>query len=267
MKNEVSLLSALHLSASWDKNEVLHEVSSSFSEGEFVCILGPNGSGKSTFLSLLSGLTLPSLKITEGMCSLNGTDALKYTARERAKLITLLPQNESYTWNYSVLEAVRMGRYAQSNGIISYSEEDDRAAREALEMAEIAHLAERHIFELSGGELQSVLIARTLAQNTPVMLLDEPFTFLDAGKADRLLHLLHNISRKQNKCIIISMHDINSAPRFADRIMLFSKGTLLADGNVGAVFTAENMEKAYGTSFALYTHPVYGIPQVCPVEK
>lgn len=267
MKDDTSLLSAENLSACWDKTEVIHSVNTSFSEGEFICVLGPNGSGKSTFLTLLSGLTLPSLKITEGTCRLNGTETEAFSSRERARLITLLPQNESYTWNYSVLEAVRMGRYAQSNGLLSYSEEDNRAAQEALEMAEIAHLADRHIFELSGGELQSVLIARSLAQNTPAMILDEPFTFLDAGKSDRLLHLLHDISRKQNKCIIISMHDINSAPRFADRILLFSKGSLLADGKVSTVFTAENMEKAYGTPFSLYTHPVYGIPQVCPDER
>lgn len=265
MKDGKIILSAEKLTACWDKNEVIHQAAASFSPGEFVCVLGPNGSGKSTFLTLLSGLTLPSLRITDGTCSLKGTAIDAYSSRERARLITLLPQNESYTWNYSVTEAVRMGRYAQSTGIISYSGEDERATREALEKAEIAHLSDRHIFELSGGELQSVLIARALAQNTPVMILDEPFTFLDAGKADRLMRLLHDISRNENKCIIISMHDINSAPRFADRILLFSKGTLLADGMVSDVFTAENMEKAYGTPFTLYTHPVYGIPQVCPV--
>lgn len=258
------LLSTAELTACWDKTEVLHSISASFRQGEFICLLGPNGSGKSTFLTLLSGISCPSLHVTGGSCTLEGKPVCDYCAKERAERITLLPQHESYTWNYSVLEAVRMGRYAQSSGLLSYSKDDDQAAREALERAGIPHLADRYIFELSGGELQSVLIARALSQNTPFMILDEPFTFLDAGRTDRLMRLLHDISRKENKCIIMSIHDINSAPRFADRLLLFSNGSLIADGTCSSVFTAENMEKAYGTPFTLYTHPVYGVPQVCP---
>lgn len=260
------LLSATGLSASWGKTEVLHSVSASFNKGEFVCMLGPNGSGKSTFLTLLSGLVLPSLKVTGGGCTLSGKGVSEYRSTERAKLITFLPQNELYTWNYSVLESVRMGRYAHNAQAVSYSGEDDRAAREALSMAGISHLEKRYIFELSGGEMQSVLIARSLAQNTDAMLLDEPFTFLDAGKADSLIRLLKDICHTQNKCLIMSIHDINMAPVYADRILLFGGRKLIADGIPSEVFTACNLEKAYGVSFTQYEHPVYKVPQVC-VEK
>lgn len=257
------ILSVTNLSAAYGKTEVLHSVSTQFSEGEFICMLGPNGSGKSTFLTLLSGLELPSLKITGGGCLLAGKRMSEYSAQERARQITLLPQNELYTWNYSVLEAVRMGRYARSKGIVSYTEEDDRAAREALSLAGIAHLEDRYVFELSGGEMQSVLIARSLCQNTPVILLDEPFTFLDAGKSDSLIRELKDICKQQNKCLIMSLHDVNLAPVYADRLLLFSKGCLIADGTTEEVFKAENLEKAYGIHFTQYEHPVYHVPQVC----
>lgn len=259
-----AVLSTTSLSSSYDSHEVLHKIDSSFSEGEFVCIIGPNGSGKSTFLTQLAGLDIPSLKTTHGECILMGKAVNEYDSRSRSKLITFLPQNENYTWNYSVLEAVRMGCYARSAGLISYSADDDMTARRAIEMAEIQHLEDRYVFELSGGELQSVLIARALAQNTPFMILDEPFTFLDSGKTDRLMKLLRRICRQENKCLIISLHDINIAPLFADRIILFSEGRKLADGSVNDVFTAENIEKAYKTPFIQYRHPVYDVPQVCP---
>lgn len=257
------LLSADALTAAYDRTTVLHSVSAAFNKGEFVCLIGPNGSGKSTFLSRLAGLSVPSLKTTGGTCLLEGKDVESYSSRERARIITFLPQNEAYTWNYSVLEAVRMGRYSQSTGIVSYSEEDDEAARNALMQAGIEHLEKRFIFELSGGEMQSVLIARALAQNTRILLLDEPFTYLDAGKSDRLFRLLKKVTQTESKCLIMSMHDINLAPLYADRIILFSAGHIVADGKVSDVFTAENLEKAYGTPFVQYEHPVYGVPQVC----
>lgn len=263
LSSQPPLLSSATLSAAYDKTEVLHSVSATFEAGEFVCILGPNGSGKSTFLTELSGLEVPSLKTTGGGCTLLGKSILEYSPKERAKHITFLPQNEVYTWNYTVLEAVRMGRYARSEGLVSYTAEDDNAAKKALEMAGIPHLEKRYIFELSGGEMQSVLIARALAQDTKVLLLDEPFTYLDTGKADKLIRLLKDISKKENKCIIMSIHDINLAPLYADRILLFSEGNLLADGETDIVFTADKLEKAYGTKFVEYTHPVYGVPQVC----
>ena len=262
-ENSPFLIETASLSASYGKHAVLHDVSASFSKGEFVFLLGPNGSGKSTFLSILAGTEVPSLSITEGKCLLSGREVSSYSPLEKARIRTFLPQNEMYSWNYTVLEAVRMGRYAQSKGVFSYSQEDNDASREALSKAGIAHLEDRFVFELSGGELQSVLIARSLAQNTPVMLLDEPFTSLDADKSDRLTKLLKGIVESENKCVIMSIHDINCAPVFADRILLFSEGKMIADGKPMDVFTAENLEKAYGTPFIQYTHPVFGVPQVC----
>lgn len=257
------LLSSADLTAAYDRNEVLHSVSASFSAGEFVCLIGPNGSGKSTFLTALAGLTVPSFKATGGECLLKGKPVATYSPRERAQLLTFLPQNESYSWNYSVLEAVRMGRYAQSSSLVSYSEHDTEAARKALSKAGIAHLENRFIFELSGGEMQSVLIARSLAQNTEIMLLDEPFTYLDINKADRLFRFLKGLTVNENKCIVMSIHDINTAPLYADRLIIFSEGKIIADGKSDDVFTAENLEKAYGTPFVKYQHPVHGVPQVC----
>lgn len=265
-KEQPVLLEAAGLSAAYDSHEVLHGIDASFRKGEFVCLLGPNGSGKSTFLTQLSGLEIPSLKTTGGSCLLEGKPVHLYSTKERARLISFLPQNESYSWNYPVKEAVRMGCYARSSGITGYSAADDEAAHKALEMAEAAHLEDRFIFELSGGEMQSVLIARTLAQNTDILILDEPFTFLDAGKSHRLMKLLKNICRKEDKCLIMSLHDINSAPLYADRIMLFSEGCVIADGKADAVFTAQTIEKAYKTPFQEYRHPVYGVPQVCPSD-
>lgn len=266
MTEQTALLSSVNFSAAYDRHQVLDDVSCTFNAGEFVCLLGPNGSGKSTFLTQLAGLEVPSLKALSGSCSLNGKNIKEYSVRERASRISFLPQNETYSWNYSVLEAVRMGCYARSTGLVSYSAEEDAAARKALLQAEIAHLENRFIFELSGGEMQSVLIARTLAQNTDILILDEPFTFLDAGKADRLMKLLRDICKKENKCLIMSLHDINNAPLYADRIMLFSEGRLIADGKCSETFTAENIEKAYKTPFVQYTHPVKGVPQVCPAD-
>lgn len=259
----MNILEIADFSASYNKNtDTLSNINLSFAEGSFNCIIGENGSGKSTLLSALCGIHDSLLIQKKGSVKLYDKLILDYSAKEKAKLISFLPQTEKYTWNFTVEEVVLMGRYAHSEKILGYSEKDKDYANRALDICGILHLKDRNIFELSGGEYQQVLIARSLAQETKILVLDEPFTFLDISKQKKLLEFLKNLSEKENFCVIISIHEINLAPIYASNLILLKNGKILAQGEIPKVFTKENLNQAYNCNFELFEHPFYRVPQV-----
>ena len=204
------------LSASYGKKLLLHNLSLSIEQGEFVCLCGPNGSGKSTLLSLLAGLPQPTLHVRAGSIM---PDTRKLPRRQAACLIAYLQQTESCAWDFPVLDYVVQGRYAYAPGG-NYSTQDYQLARDSLALLEISNFEERTVHTLSGGEFQKVRIARALTQQPKFLLLDEPAASLDFVYEPRLMQLLRDLAHKEQIGMLVSVHDVNLAASFADKMLM-----------------------------------------------
>lgn len=262
------ILQTKNLTASYTKKPVLNQVSLDLKRGEFVCLCGPNGSGKSTLLSLLANLGDSSLKITsvELKPSVDNKALAEMPRKEVSKLISFMTQEEFSTWDFSVFDVVLSGRYAfTKNGY--YTQEDKTLAKQALEETGLTDFADRSVHELSGGEFQKVRIARTICQNPEFMLMDEPASSLDFVYEPELLTLLQQQAHKKNRGVLITIHDINLAARYADRIILLPPQHPAISGTVEEVFTSENLSKTFGKKLKTYMHPVYNKLQVAYEEK
>ena len=198
------------------EKSLLQNVSFSIKEGEFVCLCGPNGSGKSTLLSLLAGLPQPTLHVRAGSIM---PDTRKLPRRQAACLIAYLQQTETCAWDFPVLDYVVQGRYAYAPGG-NYSTQDYQLARDSLALLEISNFEERTVHTLSGGEFQKVQIARALTQHPKFLLLDEPAASLDFVYEPRLMQLLRDIAHKEQIGMLVSVHDVNLAASFADKMLM-----------------------------------------------
>ncbi|MBR1640118.1 MAG: ABC transporter ATP-binding protein [Treponema sp.] len=229
-----------------EKKSLFKNLSFQVECGEFVCLCGPNGSGKSSLLSLIAGLAPSSLKVTGGTIF---PDAKKLPRRQAACLLAYLQQSESCAWDFPVLDYVVQGRYAHSQGG-NYSTEDYQLARDSLAVLEISSLEKRTVHTLSGGEFQKVRIARALTQAPRFLLLDEPAASLDFVYEPRLMKLLRDLAHQQKLGILLSVHDVNLAARFADKMIMLTSGESGAlFGSPAQIMTAENLEKIYGVKF------------------
>lgn len=244
---ECKNLSAFYLSGKEEKT-VLKDLSIQLNKNEFVCLAGPNGSGKTTLLKLacgLEGTKRSPLKISgNSTFQIDGSKVCDLKEKERARRIAYLQQSETSAWDTKVLQMILTGRFAWSG--TNYTKDDIRIAREAAELLEISNLLDRNIYSLSGGEFQKVRIARAVCQQTDYILLDEPCAALDISYEPKLLEILKNLSQEQNKGILISIHDLNLACRFADRIILLPPAKPAICGTVHEIITEENLEKTYG---------------------
>ena len=198
------------------EKSLLQNVSFSIKEGEFVCLCGPNGSGKSTLLSLLAGLPQPALHVRAGSIK---PDIRKLPRRQTARFIAYLQQSESCAWDFPVLDYVVQGRYAYAPGG-NYSSADYQLARDSLALLEISNFEERTVHTLSGGEFQKVRIARALTQHPKFLLLDEPAASLDFVYEPRLMQLLRDLAHKEQIGMLVSVHDVNLAASFADKMIM-----------------------------------------------
>lgn len=198
------------------EKSLLQNVSFSIKEGEFVCLCGPNGSGKSTLLSLLAGLPQPTLHVRAGSIT---PDSRKLPRRQAACLIAYLQQTETCAWDFPVLDYVVQGRYAYAPGG-NYSSADYQLARDSLALLEISNFEECTVHTLSGGEFQKVRIARALTQAPRFLLLDEPAASLDFVYEPRLMQLLRDLAHKEQIGMLVSVHDVNLAASFADKMLM-----------------------------------------------
>lgn len=290
---ETNVLEIKNLSASWNGVKVLQNVSFALHSGEFVCLTGPNGGGKSTLLSLLAGIKDSGLTIDKADMypSYNGVPLQKYgfhkkdnkakylSRKEVAVHISYLTQNETSAWNYKVRDVVLMGRYAHTDISGKYTEHDFEVVDSVLKKLQISTLADRNVFELSGGEFQKVRIARSLAQEPDMLLLDEPVANLDFGYQAELLAFIRDLAHEKNSnqkenqsCkvpgILVSIHDLNTAARFADTLVLLphiattSNYQSIVKGTPQEILTCEILQKIYGVAFGTFIHPEYGCVQV-----
>ncbi|MGV3616271.1 MAG: ABC transporter ATP-binding protein [Fimbriimonas sp.] len=243
------VIEARGLVAGYAGRTVLHGVDLALSPGERVVLLGPNGSGKSTLLKALSKGLAP----TQGTVSLLGDDIGRLSHAEVARRLAFVPQEETARFSFRVREVVTMGRLARSNGLFD-TPEDREVAKRAMERADCLHLAERPYTELSGGERQRVLIARALAQEGRVVLLDEPTSHLDPAHQVAVAELVGSLAA-EGVATVAAVHDLNLASRMAARAVLMREGHVALDGPVETVLRSETLDYVYGVPFARVEAP------------
>ena len=222
-------------------NPVLDGVDFHVNRGEFTGLIGPNGAGKSTILKLLVGL----LKPQSGEIKLDGKPVGEYPARELAKRVSYLPQEDEVHFPFTVGEVVMLGRWPHSGGAFFDSESDRLASVNAMEQVGIADWSGRLITELSGGERARVILAKAIATEPEILLLDEPVSELDFKYQTEAYLLLKELTRKGTGVVFVA-HDVGAISRWADRLLLLSNGQILADGSPADVLGEELLEKAYG---------------------
>ncbi len=222
---------------------VLSGISATFTRGELVAIVGPNGAGKSTLLSCLAGL----LKPDAGAALLEGAPIATLPGRRRARQLAFLAQTPEIAWDVDVRAFVGLGRTPHL-GAFGPSAEDQAAIGAAIVSAGLEAFAERPVTRLSGGERARALIARALAGETDWLLADEPLTGLDPGHALDALALFRRLAHDQGKGVIITLHDLNLAARFADRVLILNDGDLVIDGPPEVALTPEILSKVYGVA-------------------
>ncbi len=242
-----------------DRPALLH-VSLHVGAGEFVGLAGPNGSGKSTLLKAVLGLLRP----RAGQIRLSGAPVESLTVRARARRAAWMPQSELPQENVPVLDYVLFGRYAHLDPFAAEGPEDRRQAEAALGAVDRRHRQDAGILELSGGERQRALLARALAQDAPLLLLDEPTAHLDIGHQLDLLRRVQALARERGTAVIAALHDLNLAARYVDRIVVLARGRLVEDGPPSQVLSPGILREVWGVDAELRSDPKSGQPYLIP---
>lgn len=237
---------------------VLKRVSFQVAEGEFFIITGPNGSGKTTLLKAITGME----GIQKGNIVINGQDLSEYSRRELARTVAYVPQNPQQDYPFTVQEIVLMGRSPHLGLLETESRTDLKQAKRAMEAAQLTHLANRKINQLSGGEKQRVLIARALCQEPSIMLLDEPTSSLDLAHQVLIMDFLENLQKEENITIIMVAHDLNLASLYGQRILLLKQGQVYRIGSPKEVLTFENLEKVFECVLLVDESSLNGLPRL-----
>jgi iron complex transport system ATP-binding protein len=242
----------------YDSDWVIRAVSLTVQQSEFLGIIGPNGSGKTTLLKVMNGILQPQ----EGRVQLSGLDLKCMDKRALARIVAAVPQDTSVIFPFSVREVVLMGRYPHLGFLAFEGENDSEIADAAMRMTGMIALGDRGIHELSGGERQRVLIARALAQQPEIILLDEPTAFQDIKHQVDFFHLIRDLNRKQGLTVIAVTHDVNLASSYCDRLVLLKRGAIHVVGRPDQVITEQNLLDVYETDALVDRHPISGRPRV-----
>ena len=246
-------VSARGLSYEVDAETLLDGVTMHAGRGQLVGLIGANGAGKTTLLRAVSGI----LGYRDGTVRLEGADLESLSSREIAAGLALVPQIAPYTHGFTSIELVLMGRYPHLGRFQIEGKEDDRIARDAMRLTETEQFADRTLDTLSGGERQRVFVSRALAQQPRVLLLDEPTSNLDVLHQLKVFDLVRRLV-DDGLTAIAAIHDLNMAARYCDRLVLLSRGRVIAEGTPADVLTAETIESAFGVRAAVYREPVTG---------
>ncbi len=248
------------LSVFYGTRPALREVSLRVGKGEVVALIGPNGAGKTTLLRAASGV----LGSRSGQVRLDGCDLTSLSITQRARRLAVVPQARELPTVFTVRQTVLLGRTPYLGWLGQTSPADQERVLWALERTQTLELADRRIGELSGGEQQRVLLARALAQDTPILLLDEPTAHLDLKHQSILLKLVQELAREQKLAVLMALHDLNLTALYADRVALLVDGCLTSLGTPDEVLTADNLIRAYQVPVHVVRHPDYGTPLVLP---
>jgi iron complex transport system ATP-binding protein len=231
--------------------------------GQVTAIVGANACGKSTLLRSMSRLLAP----LTGRVVLDGREVHRLPAKQLARTLGLLPQSPIAPEGITVADLVGRGRHPHQGLFTRWSSEDDRAVAAALDATETAALADRPVDELSGGQRQRVWIAMALAQHTDILLLDEPTTFLDVSHQIEVLDLLTDLNRTRGTTIVMVLHDLNLAARYADHLITLASGTVHAAGRPEEVLTEEVVQAVFGLENQIITDPTSGKPLMLPLGR
>lgn len=258
------MLRIKHLSVSYGPRRVLNNVSLEINSGEVLALIGPNGAGKSTLVRAVSGV----IPIDSGQISSDDsdrqTDLATLPPMQRARSLAVVPQSPSLPPAFTAWETVLMGRTPYLNFLGHVSNKDEEIATLALQKVDALDLSRRRVGELSGGEKQRVLLARALAQSTPILLLDEPTSNLDLHYQVGFMETVRNLAHRDNLAVLVAMHDLNLAARYADRVALLVDGEIKAAGTPRQVLTPELISTAYHLPVQVIPHPFADIPLVLP---
>lgn len=241
------------------RNEwVIEGIDLSVDEGQALAIIGPNGSGKSTLLKLLSRILVPE----RGEILFKGRPISDFSRRELSQNMAMVSQEGFFDFPFNVMDVVLMGRAPYLKGFAVEGIGDLKMAKWALKVTDLTDLSERKIVDISGGERQRAFVARALAQDTGLLLLDEPTAYLDINHQISLSKLIRELNRDYKKTIISVTHDINMASSFFDRVVLLSEGTIFADGTPEDVITEENIKRVYNTDVVVDRNPLFDKPRI-----
>lgn len=253
-------LNAERLFADYGGPPVVRDLTTEIPTGEITAIVGANASGKSTLLRALARLLRPS----EGAVYLDGADISRLPTRSVAARLGLLPQSPRVPDGVLVEDLVRRGRYPHQRLFDQWSKTDGQAVNRALKLTGLVELCNRPVDELSGGQRQRAWIAMALAQDAPMMLLDEPTTFLDIAHQVEMLDLLARLNQADNRTVVMVLHDLNQACRYASHIIALANGRIEAAGPPAEVVTADLIEKVFGLKVSVISCPVTGTPLCIP---
>jgi iron complex transport system ATP-binding protein len=237
---------------------VLRDIALSVHPGEFLSVVGPNGSGKSTFLKICGRIHAPD----RGTVSLYGRSLSSIPRNELARRIGYVFQDHTVHFPFTVYEVVLMGRAPHTRGALFEGEEDHAIAMRMMEKTDIAHLATQAVSRLSGGERQRAFIARALAQQPEIMLLDEPNAHLDIAHQVEIFGLMKELNRESGLTVVAVSHDLNLAASYSDRIALLLCGGLVAVGSPDEVLTSNVIREVFRTDVLIDVHPVHGAPRI-----
>jgi len=258
MENRVIHLQ--NVTFSYNGKAVLKNIELTVRSGEFVGIIGPNGAGKSTLLKIMAALYQP----TNGFYTLYGKSLKHWKRKEIARKIGYVPQSVDLTFPFTVRQVIEMGRYPYFNGIIGGDAGGETFVNKAMELTDLHGLENRLFPSLSGGEKQRVIIASVLAQNTDIMLLDEPTAALDLKHQIAVLKLLKNLVVNEQKTVVLVTHEINLAAQFCNRLYLLNDGQLAKQGPPDEVLQFNLIQEVYGVNVYIdinpFTHSIYILP-------
>ncbi|MGO1768522.1 MAG: ABC transporter ATP-binding protein [Microbacterium sp.] len=251
------------LTLAYDRRTISRDLSIDVPRGEVTIVVGPNGCGKSTLLRALSRLLAPE----EGRVLLDGEDVRRMGGKQFARRLALLPQTSQAPSGISVGDLVARGRFPHQRMLQQWSRDDQEAVARAMAATDVTALADRGVDELSGGQRQRVWIAMLLAQDAPVMLLDEPTTFLDVAHQLEVLELVRRLNRDDARTVVVVLHDLNQAARYADHLIVMRDGEIADRGRPGKVLTEALLSDVFRLEARVIADPVFGTPLIVPIAS
>ncbi|MFG2887416.1 ABC transporter ATP-binding protein [Streptomyces sp. NPDC048297] len=262
-RSTVNRLSAENVTLAYDQRVIAEQLSVQIPDRSFTVIVGPNACGKSTLLRGLSRMLRPS----QGRVLLDGQVIQSMPAKKVARTLGLLPQSSIAPEGITVADLVGRGRYPHQGLLRQWSAEDERVVQESMAHTGVAELADRYVDELSGGQRQRVWIAMALAQQTPLLLLDEPTTYLDIQHQIDVLDLCAELHETQGRTLVAVLHDLNHAARYATHLIALRGGQVIAEGAPADIVTAGLVEEVFGLRCQIIEDPETGTPLVVPAAR
>jgi iron complex transport system ATP-binding protein len=257
------LLTVKDVDFSYDSSQVLRAVSFELDAGAMVGLIGPNGSGKSTLIKVLSKVLRP----TQGEIRFRGRDIAETSSAELARHVAVVSQEPTVAFSFSGLETVMAGRYPHIGRFGFETQRDFEIAHRAMAFTDTIHLSDRRIEEMSGGEKQRVFLARALAQEPELLLLDEPTTHLDINHQIEIMDLIRKLHKEQNLTVLSVTHDLNLAAEYFDTLLLLREGSLVMEGAPSHVVTDEVIREVYGADAVVSKNPKTGAPHLALVPR